>query len=149
MKKMLSTLLFTGVLLGATLAPALAEVASYKVYDPKTNKAYAGVLNTVGIGSNDTYVYGFVGKSDSYPLCAITSLNDTNVKNGLVGGQCIDFIAISKAAQGVRVDFNNYILGWRELKPNTLNKEVREIRSERAQDGMYEYKGDWVADMQK
>lgn len=139
MKKMLSTLLFGGAVLGATLMPALAENFTYKVYNPKTNKAYTATILTIRFpdDNSNTYVYGFMAQGQ--PLCATPSFQYTDVKNGLIGGQCVDFYALSRFMEGEKLDLSKHELGWRELKPNTLQREVESIRRERAAQGRYEY----------
>lgn len=146
MKKLLSSMLLTGILFGLTITPVFAKNYKYKVCDG--NKSYTAELNTVGYGSPNSYIYGFISKS-GYPLCVITSPVDTNVMKGFTGGKCVSFYAVSQAVQGIRTDFDSQMLEWRETKKATFNKEIKEIILERNEDNMHEYKGDWITDIQK
>lgn len=121
MKRFLSTLLFISTTLGVTLAPALAENFTYKLYDPKANKAYPAQMLTLSL-SNTTYILGlFSGKN----VCAINQKTiNTNASNGLVGGDCMGI------ADSSGKNFN-----WREYSPNTFYTERQSIINERAQQG--------------
>lgn len=50
------------ILLGATIltmsAPTFADNFTYKVYNPRTNKAYTGVFGTISITDYE-YLWGF------------------------------------------------------------------------------------------
>lgn len=140
MKKMLSTLLLVGTLLSTTLMPAFAENFTYKVYNPRTNKSHTAALFTIRFpdDNSNTFIYGFM--SQGQPLC-VASIYNTNVKNGLVGGQCTDFYAFSRFMEGEKLDLDKYVLGWRELSTDTLHREIESIRRERAAQGRYEYQG--------
>ncbi|MCM1264725.1 MAG: hypothetical protein NC200_00880 [Candidatus Gastranaerophilales bacterium] len=117
MKKMLSALLLCGVVLGATLTPALAENYRYKLYDPINNKSYTVQMITYG-ASEHTY---FVGLADNSHVCAIIGDTNTNAQ-GLIGGTCYN-------------EGRKY--GWRELQRNTYMSEVSSIIRERKSQGQY------------
>lgn len=116
MKKMLSTLLLGGVVLGATLTPALAE--NYKLYDPVNNKSYTAQLMPFLL-TDHTYI---IGLKTSQIECAI--LGDTNTNaNGLVGGNCYFG--------------SNRVYNWRELTSGSYNSELSSIITQRKKQGLY------------
>mgnify|MGYP006896541179 CR=1 FL=1 len=57
MKKTLCTLLLSTTLL-TTVTPVLAENYTYKVYNPRTNKAYTAILGTLSITDYE-YLWAF------------------------------------------------------------------------------------------
>lgn len=130
------------ILLGATIltmsAPTFADNFTYKVYNPRTNKAYTGVFGTISITDYE-YLWGFYTPNGT-PLC-VAQIYNTNTKNGLVGGQCTDTNAFIKFMNGERIDLSKYEMGWRELSQNTIYSEMNAIRRERASQSKYEYKG--------
>ena len=115
---------------------ALAVNYTYKVYNPKTNKSYNAVFGTVSFIDN-YYIWGFYTK-DGTPLC-ILHKNNTNVKNGLVGGICTDANAFMRFANGENIDLSKYNMAWSELNQGTIYREMEDIRQERAAIGKYEY----------
>lgn len=132
MKKMLSILLFGGALLSTTLAPALAEVYSYKVYDPKTNKSYTAEIRPAIIGGKSylTEFYTLQGK----PLCFFGSKTNTN-NQGLVGGECQDSSSMEKIIRGQQ-NIKPYTMGWREINKNTFYREIESLRQEMIEQGI-------------
>lgn len=138
MKKTLCTLLL-GTTLLTTVAPVFAENFTYKVYNPRTNKAYTAILGTISI-TDYQYLWAFYTTNGS-PLC-VAQIYNTNTKNGLVGGQCTDANTFIRFINGdKRIDPSKYEMGWRELSKNTLYPEMNSIRRERASQGKYEYTG--------
>ena len=137
MKKILS-ILFLGVFLFTLSLPALAENFTYKVYNPRTNKVYTGVLGTISITDNE-YIWGFYTKN-GIPLC-VAQIYNTNKENGLVGGNGTDINAFIRFLSGEKVDLSQYNIGWRELSQNTLYAEMNSIRKERTSQGKTEYRG--------
>lgn len=123
MRKFLATILCIGTILGATLAPALAENFTYKLYDPKVNKNYSAQVITLSI-SDTTYTLGLFAEQN---VCAIipTTMN-TNPNTGLVGGDCVGVAGTESGGK----KFN-----WREYSPNTFYPEMQSIINERAQQG--------------
>ncbi len=135
MKKTLSTLLLTGTILSVTLAPALAD-ATYKVYNPRTNKTSTATLGTMGIGGKK-YLWGFFLETGQ-PLC-VAAVYNTNTKNGLVGGDCVGIYAFQKFLSGENIDFNKYKYAWREYTAGSLQRNIDSLRKARAEQGWYEY----------
>ncbi len=137
MKKILSWILFSGILL-TTVVPAFAENFTYKIYNPRTNKTSTGVFGTITITDNE-YLWGFYTPNGA-PLC-VAQIYNTNTKNGLVGGACTETNAFIRLLNGEQVDLTKYEMGWRELSQNTLYLEMNAIKRERASQGKYEFKG--------
>jgi len=133
-KQLLSTLLLGTITLGM-VAPALAENFTYKVYNPKANKAYTAVLGTITVVDNK-YIFAFLTKSGQ-PLCVMGG--NTNIKNGLVGGQCSEFNAFGRLLNGENINLDRYQYGWREYSTDTIEREMASIRKERAAQGKYQY----------
>ena len=67
LKRLLSVLLLITALCLITTPAVLAENFTYKVYNPKTNKAYNAVLGTVTI-TDTQYIWGFYTQNGE-PLC--------------------------------------------------------------------------------
>lgn len=116
----------------------LAVNYTYKVYNPNTNKTHIAVLGTMSI-TDKQYIWGFFTK-EGQPLC-VANLNTNIDKNGLIGGQCTDINAFVKFMQGENIDINSskYIMGFRELNPNTFYKEMNSVQMERAAQGKSVY----------
>lgn len=136
MKKVTLTALL-GLLMMFTTGMALAEVYSYKVYDPKTNKTYTAeirptVLNIEGQKCYMTEFYTLQGK----PLCFFGHYTNKN-NQGLVGGQCQDSASVRKMLGGQAV--KPYTMGWRETSRNTFYREIESLKQEMAEQGIYPY----------
>lgn len=123
MRKILSMFLFISTMFGTTLAPALAENFTYKLYDPKANKNYSAQIITLSL-SDTTYTLGLLAGQN---VCAILprTLN-TNPNTGLVGGDCV-------GVAGTAVEGRTF--NWREYSPNTFYPEMQSIIDERAKQG--------------
>lgn len=123
MKKLLFILTLGIALLGYTASTAFAVNYKYKLYDPKTNKAYSAYMMTFGSDSlsRDPNCY-FIALGTSYGVMGVV---DTVEKkgNGLVGGKCFDG--------------KGHIYYWKEYTPGSFYRELNEIVQERAQEGMY------------
>ncbi len=122
------------VIMLAVANVALAVNYTYKVYNPNINKTYMAVLGTMSI-TDTKYLWGFFTQ-EGQPLC-VANLNTNTDKNGLIGGQCTDISAFIKFMQGENIDINSskYVLGYRELNPNTFYKELNSIQQERTAQG--------------
>lgn len=123
MKKMLSTLLFTGVLLGATLAPALAENPRYRLYDPQTKKTTYAPMMTVGGSTEAGYHIAFLDRAKNTP-CVVDNSSLNRNAQGLLGGKCL-------------LLYRDRLISWRELSAGSYYSEVRAIENERRQEGMH------------
>lgn len=138
LKRLLSVLLLITALCLITTPAVLAENFTYKVYNPKTNKAYNAVLGTVTI-TDTQYIWGFYTQNGE-PLCVASLITNKN-SQGLVGSQCTDANAFVRFMNGDRnIDLSKYELGWRELSTDTFYREMDAIRRERATQGKYEYR---------
>lgn len=125
MKKMLSTLLLIGTLLGATLAPALAENPKYRLYNPQTKKTtYAPMIT---MGGNDTEYYIALLDRDLDAPCVVDNSSINRNSQGLLGGKCISML---KANLGTTYS-------WRELSTGSYYSELHAIENERKQQGMH------------
>lgn len=136
MKKVTLTALL-GLLMMFTSGMALAEVYSYKVYDPKTNKTYTAEIRptTLNAGGQKYYMPEFYTPQGK-PLCFFGP--DTNKNNqGLVGGQCKDSASVMKMMRGEAIE--PYTMGWRETSSNTFYREIESLKQEMAQQGIYPY----------
>ena len=114
-----------------------AENFTYKVYNPKENKAYTVELGTVRL-SDSGYIWCFYLKGGT-PYAVVSLITDK--KNNLVGGKCTDFNAFVKFLKNENIDLSKYEYGWREYNVGTFYRELEEIRAERAEQGYYEYSG--------
>lgn len=131
----LSILFSAGILFGLSLY-AFAENFTYKVYNPRTNKAHTAVLGTVTVTDNE-YIFGFFTK-EGEPLC-VTNLNLNKDSKGLIGSKCIETKAFMRQFENNKnLDLSKYEMGWRELEPDTFYKEINSIKPERATQGKYE-----------
>ncbi len=120
MKKIFSTILFATIIL-STIMPALAVNYSYKLYDPKTNKASSTGLMTIRVDDSH-YIIGLLAG------CVINSVE--NKGNGLLGGKCIGFTENN----------DGHLYYWKEYKPHTYKPELDSIIEERLQQGLYLYR---------
>ncbi len=123
MKKMLSILLLGGALLGATLAPALAENPRYRLYDPQTKKTIYAPMMTIGGSTENGYRIAFLDRARNMP-CVVDSSYSNRNSQGLLGGKCL-------LMNGDR------FISWRELSAGSYYSEVRAVEIERKQEGMY------------
>lgn len=137
MRKLLQTLLIGSAILTTTIQPIFAENFTYKVYNPRTNKAYTAVLGTIGM-TDTQYLWAFY-KPDGEALCVASVYNTNKNDKGLVGGQCSDTAAFIKFVNHQGINLEKYQLGWRELSTDTLYREMESIRRERAAQGKTEY----------
>ena len=138
MKRFILSVLFSaGILFGLSLY-AFAENFTYKVYNPRTNKAHTAVLGTVSLTDNE-YIWGFYTK-DGKPIC-IANLNINKDSNGLIGSKCVEYEAFAKKFFDGKdnIDFSKYEMGWRELETDTFYKEINSIKQERATQSKYEF----------
>ena len=113
---------------------------TYKVYDPRTNKAVTAVLGTVPIANSNRYMWAFYTKS-GIPICIIQTQN-SNMRDNLLGGSCLDAFIVVKYQNGEKVDFDKYKMSWRELSEDTFIKEAESIVQERALEGELEFTGE-------
>lgn len=132
-KNLLALLLGFGILL-TTVSAALAENYTYKVYNPKINKAYTAVFGTVSL-SDTEFLWAFFTPGGE-PLCIIPLYNASKNAQGLVGGKCSTIEDFTASMQGGQPKNE---LSWRELNPNTLYREAESIKRERAAQGKYEF----------
>lgn len=125
MKKMLSILLLSGTLVGATLVPALADNPKYRLYNPQTNKTIFAPMITMG-GSDTEYYIAFLDTVIDAP-CVVDNSSLNKNSQGLLGGKCVSML---KANLGTTYS-------WRELSAGTYYSELRDIENERKQKGMH------------
>lgn len=122
MKKMLSTLLLGIIILGVTVAPALAENFYYRLYNPKLNQ------------------------TDNKAELIYFKVSDNEFKAGLgsrIIGACIitgdieNFGNTSKLWKGKCVDINNGDeYRWSEVIPNTFGSEFKSLVQEMLEKGL-------------
>ena len=139
MKKILSTMFIGAAIILGFASKVLAENFTYKVYNPKLNKAYTAVLGTISL-TDTQYIWGFY-EPDGRALCVI-NLNTNKDSQGLIGSQCTDIGAFMKFMNGdhsVNLSDKKHELGWREKSTDTFYREMESIRRERAAQGKYEY----------
>ena len=127
MKKVLSILLLTGTLLGATLTPVLAENYKYKLYDPQTKKTTYSFMMTIS-GRTDDAGYYYIAFRHAGGFCVVDTSSLNRNPQGLLGGKCLNYDA---------KDGRFSTWSWRELYPGNYYAELRDVENERRQEGKH------------
>lgn len=125
MKKQLLLGTLLGTILLYTVLPTYA--GEYKVYNPRTNKAYTVILGTSSSIYYKYPMYKFsLEDGGTYSdFCVLDK--GTNVRNGLIGGQCTDYNAFIKYVNKEisYSNLSNYKMGWREYKSGTYAEDIK------------------------